>query len=70
MREPGFIIPFIGFRRLPCNRDGSMFDSGEIDLLSERAPFYVEVFAFEWLGFGFPIWPWARVRDAKTGRPI
>ena len=68
--EPGLLIPFIGRRRLPCNRDGSLFDSGEVDLLSEDAPFYIDIWAFEWLGFGIPLWPWAVVHDAKTGAPI
>ncbi len=70
MREPGFIIPFIGFRKLPCNRDGSLFDSGKPCLWDEDAPFYIEVFAGEWLGRGLILWPWAKVRDSKTGRPI
>jgi len=68
--KPGILIPFIGKRRLPTNRDGSPFDSGEFDLLCEKAPFYVEVWAAEWFGIGVPIWPWAMVRDAKTGEPV
>lgn len=66
----GFILPFLGFRRLPMNRDGSIFDSGETDLFDEVAPFYAEVFAFEWLGFGFPLWPYAKLRDSRTGKPV
>ena len=67
--KPGFIIPSIGKRRLPCNRDGSPFDTGEFDLLDEQAPFYVEIWALEWLGFGIPIWPWAIVKNSRTGEP-
>ena len=69
-RQMGLTIPYIGKRRLPCNRDGTMFDSGEVDLLDEKAPFYVDVWVFEWLGFGFPLWPWAEMMDAKTGQPV
>lgn len=70
MLRPGVLVPFVGKRRLPVNRDGSPFDSGEFDLLCENAPFYVEIWAVEWFGFGIPIWPWAMVRDARTGEPI
>ena len=65
MKEPGFLMPFIGYRRLPMNGDGTPFDSGEVDILDEVAPFYVDVFVFEWLGFGFPLWPWARLKRSE-----
>lgn len=69
--KPGvFMIPFIGKRRLPMNKDGSVFDTGELDLLDEQAPFYVDVWAFEWFGFGFPIWPFAVLMDSRTGKPV
>lgn len=67
---PGWIIPYLGFRKLPVHRNGEPVDTGEADIFDERSPFYVQIFAFEWLGFGFPLWPWARVRDAATGKPI
>ena len=70
MLKPGMLLPFVGKRRLPVNRDGSLFDSGEWDLLDERAPFYVDVWVIEWLSAGLPIWPWAQVRDATTGQPV
>lgn len=65
--QAGMLFPFIGKRRLPVNRDGTPFDSGEWDLLDEVAPFYVEIWAFEWLGFGFPLWPWAVIKEAHPG---
>ena len=70
--KSGILFPFIGKRRLPVNRDGSPFDSGEFDLLDEleKAPFYVEVWVLEWAGIGVPIWPWSLVYDAKTGVPV
>lgn len=67
---PGFVFPFVGRRRLPVNRDGSPFDSGKFDLLCENSPFFVEVWVMEWLGYGVPIWPWAIVKDTRTGRPV
>ena len=69
-REPGLFFPFLGRRRIPCNRDGSIVDTGEQDMLDEISAFYLEVWAFEWLGFGLPIWPWSLVYDAATGKPL
>lgn len=68
--KPGGLLPFIGKRRLPVNRDGSPFDVGAFDLLDEDAPFYIRIWAVEWLGFGLPLWPWAVVHDANTNQPI
>lgn len=70
MNLSGIVWPYVGFRRLPCNRDGSLVDSGEDDLLDEIAPFFLRVLVFEWLGFGVPLWPFAIVRDARTGQPV
>ena len=68
--KSGFLFPFIGKRKIPINRDGSVFDSGELDMLDEKAPFYVEIWAIEWLGFGIPVWPWGIIRDSITGEPV
>ncbi|SFK18336.1 hypothetical protein [Celeribacter halophilus] len=68
--RPGFLIPCIGKRRLPVNRDGSPFDAGPFDQECRGAPFIAEVWAFEWLTFGFPIWPLAKIKDARTGEPL
>jgi hypothetical protein len=51
----GVILPFIGKRRLPLNRDGSYVDTGEACLEDEVGYYYLEPVVFEWLGFGFAL---------------
>lgn len=65
----GVILPFIGKRRIPINRDGSIVFTGEDDLLDERGFYYVEPWVFEWLGRG---WPLTRslVRRTDTGEVV
>jgi hypothetical protein len=70
MRIFGTILPFIGFRRIPLNRDGSIYDSGELSILDEVAPFYTEIFAIEWLGFGYGLSGETSIIDARTGNPV
>ena len=56
----GVILPFIGRRRIYLNRDGSIVDTGKVDILDERGPLYIDPVVIEWLGAGFPIpgrWP-------------
>lgn len=51
----GVILPFVGKRRIPLNRDGSIVDTG-LDLIDdERGYYYVEPWTIEWLGLGVPI---------------
>ena len=67
----GTILPFLGWRRIPLNRDGSIYDLGEIDMTRETdAPFYTDVFAFEWLGFGFSFGRETPIMDARTHKPL
>jgi hypothetical protein len=68
--KPGLIIPFVGKRRLPVNRDGSLVDTGELDVTDEKSVFYIEIWTFEWFGIGIPISTKAYVRDSKTGEPV
>lgn len=51
----GVILPFIGKRRIPLNRDGSFVDTGEELLENERGYYYVEPWVIEWMGAGFPV---------------
>jgi hypothetical protein len=51
----GVILPFIGKRRIPLNRDGSFVDTGEFDIIDEKGFYYVEPWVFEWLGRGCPL---------------
>lgn len=66
----GVVLPYIGPRTIPMNRDGTPYDSGELDLLDERAPYFVRLWVVEWLGMGVPIWPWAQLRETATGRVV
>jgi hypothetical protein len=50
----GVILPFVGRRRLPLNRDGSFVDTGAPLIENETGWYYVEPFVIEWLGFGRP----------------
>ena len=70
MRIFGIWLPWIGVRELPANRDGSIFDTGKADILDEEAPYYFPVFAFEWFGYGFSIWPFAELHDSRTRKPV
>lgn len=65
----GTLIPYIGRRKVPLNRDGSVVDTGEFDMLNEIGPYYVRPLVFEWLGFGFPLGQ-SLVFDARTNQPI
>ena len=67
--EPGLLIPFIGKRRLPVNRDGSPLEPCSFDQLCQPAPFYREIYAIEWFTFGIKIWQRDLVRDTTTGKP-
>ena len=51
----GVILPFIGYRTVPLNRDGSFVDTGEADMCDEVGFYYVRPLVFEWLGFGKPL---------------
>lgn len=66
----GVVLPYIGPRTLPMNRDGTLYDSGERDLLDERAPYYVRLWVVEWLGIGIPLRSRVLLRDARTGEPV
>lgn len=65
----GVILPFVGRRRIPMNRDGSVVDTGHVDMTDEAGPFYVEPVVFEWLGYGRPLTK-SLVFDARTGSPV
>ena len=49
----GVILPYIGKRRIPLNRDLSVVDYSEDDIRDARGFYYVEPWVFEWLGSGF-----------------
>lgn len=65
----GFILPFIGKRKIPLNADGSFVDDGADDLLDSSGPLFVRPVVFEWLGFGFPITR-SLVYSTMTGEPV
>lgn len=65
----GVILPFIGKRHIPLNRDGSFVDTGEALLEDEVGYYFVEPLVFEWLGFGMPLSP-AYVRLTSTGEIV
>lgn len=65
----GVLLPFIGRRRVPLNRDGSVVDTGELDMCDEIGPYYTLPLVFEWLGFGFGLGP-SPVYDSRTDQLI
>lgn len=65
----GVILPFIGWRRIPLNRDGSFVDTGEMLLENERGFYYVEPFVIEWMGAGLPLTR-SQVRLVSTGEIV
>lgn len=65
----GVILPYIGRRRIPLNRDGSIVETTADDILDERGFYYVEPVVFEWLGFGFPLTD-AYVHLTSTGQQV
>ncbi|GJD31479.1 hypothetical protein PMNALOAF_2738 [Methylobacterium adhaesivum] len=65
----GVILPFVGRRTVPLNRDGSFVDTGLDDLTDERGPYFVRPFVVEWLGFGLPL-TGSLVFDTLTGEAI
>ena len=62
----GVVIPWIAKRRIPLNRDGTVVDTGQFSSDDERGYYFVNVWEFEWLGLGIPLYP-ARVRLTSTG---
>jgi len=72
MRLFGTILPWVGVRKIPLNRDGSIVDTGEGDLTDEVGYYYVRLIAFEWFGFGLPIWQFGggRVQLWATGEYV
>lgn len=65
----GVILPFVGRRRIPLNRDGSFVDD-DSELIEDGAGwYYVEPFAIEWLGFGLPLGT-SPVRLVATGEIV
>lgn len=65
----GVVLPFVGRRTVPLNRDGSVVNTGEFDMCNEVGPYYVRPLVFEWLGFGFPLTQ-SLVFDARTNQAI
>lgn len=65
----GLILPYIGRRTIPLNRDGSVVDTGQADMCDEVGPYYTKPLVFEWLGFGTGLGP-SPVYDARTGEMI
>lgn len=65
----GVILPFLGRRTIPLNRDGSVVDTGEADMLNEVGPYYVRPWVFEWLGKGIPLTP-SLVYETRSGQPV
>lgn len=65
----GVILPFIGWRRIPINRNGSFVDTGEEMIENERGYYYVEPFVIEWMGCGWPLTT-SQVRLVSTGEIV
>jgi hypothetical protein len=51
----GGTLPWITRRRLALNRDGTYVDTGKTLIEDEVGFYYIEVWSFEWLGFGLPL---------------
>ena len=49
----GVILPYIGKRRVALNRDLSVVDTGQDDIIDESGFYYTEPWVFEWLGMGY-----------------
>lgn len=65
----GGILPYIGRRKIPLNRDGSIVDTGEMVMDDEKGPLYVKPWVFEWLIFGFPLSA-SLVYDSRTNEVV
>lgn len=63
-------LPFIGYRRIYLNRDGSIVDTGKFLMDDERGPIYVQPFVIEWLGRGRAFPSRQPAYDSKTHKPI
>lgn len=66
----GVILPYIGYRRVPLNRDGSVVDTGHGDILDERGFYFVRPFVIEWLGCGWPLSRRGYVYRTDTGELV
>jgi hypothetical protein len=66
----GFILPFFGFREIPCYRNGEPIGNDDGDILDASSRYYLRVLVFEWLGFGFPITGRGYMFDRHTGEQL
>lgn len=57
MRMFGSILPFVGWRKIPLNRDLSVVDTGKADTYDETGMYYQIAFVIEWFGWAQPIFP-------------
>jgi hypothetical protein len=68
----GFVLPAIRLTKIPLTRQMEIVDTGLVDMADEVGYYFVRLIAFEWLGFGIPIWQFdsGQLRLWSTGELV
>jgi hypothetical protein len=65
----GVILPYIGRRTIPLNRDFSVVDTGEEFMDDEVGWYFTKPLVIEWFGLGAALWP-SPVYITSTGEAL